>query len=185
MVSMLTNPTFIIGLGGIGEKVTFLVADRFHNSHWRGVPETLRIRAIDTAPPEPRDIPTSKYRYFTQLGQFDADEVIQYPDLYPEIENWWQYALTPGFINLGAGAERPVGRLVFFKNLDRINAVLTEDFRVPLADALQNSLIKAGLRAGKKTASSLYCGVHRRGDLLGHAYRRSFSGALATREGRL
>ncbi len=64
----LTTPTFIIGLGGIGQKVTFLLADRFHNSRWGGVPPTIRLRAIDTAPEEKYEIPISRYRHFTQVG---------------------------------------------------------------------------------------------------------------------
>ncbi len=150
MKEYLTTPTFVIGLGGIGQKVTFLLAERFENSRWRVVPPTIRIRSFDTAMMESykRDdveIPVSKFRRFTRLGQFDGDQVIQHLHVYPEIQDWWDYQYTIGFIGEGAKSERPVGRLVFFRNLDQIHQVLLDDFKAPLADDLQTQLIKVGL----------------------------------------
>lgn len=150
MPDYVTTPTFVIGLGGIGQQVTFLLADRFENSRWSGVPPTIRIRSFDTAPEESYEIPVSKFRRFTRLGQFDADQVIQNLHLYPEIREWWDYYYTIGFIGEGAKSERPVGRLVFFRNLDRIYQTLLEDFRAPLADELQTQLIRDGLEQVSK-----------------------------------
>jgi len=145
MPDFLTTPTFIIGLGGIGQEVTFLIADRFQNSRWGMVPPTIRIRSFDTAAEEPYEIPTSRYRRFTRLGQFDANQVIQHLHLYPQINSWWDYQLTPGFISAGAHAERPVGRLVFYRDIATIYNILSEDFTAPLTDDLQRQLVEAGL----------------------------------------
>ncbi|MEM4720954.1 MAG: tubulin-like doman-containing protein [Candidatus Methanomethylicaceae archaeon] len=147
-----TIPTFVIGLGGIGQQVTFLLADRFENSRWRGVPPTIRIRSFDTAQEESYEIPVSKYRRFTRLGQFDADQVIQNLHLYPEIKAWWNYRYTLGFIGEGAKSERPVGRLVFFRNIDKIYQTLLDDFKAPLADELQRQLISEGLEQVSRRA---------------------------------
>lgn len=145
MPDYVTTPTFVIGLGGIGQQVTFLLADRFENSRWRGVPPTIRIRSFDTAPEESYEIPISKFRRFTRLGLFDADQVVQNLHLFPEIREWWDYQYTIGFIGEGAKSERPIGRLVFFRNLDRIYQTLLDDFKAPLADDLQRKLIEDGL----------------------------------------
>jgi hypothetical protein len=145
MPDYLTTPTFVIGLGGIGQQVTFLLANRFENSRWAGVPPTIRIRSFDTAPEESYEIPVSKFRRFTRLGQFDGDEVIQNLRLYEAIREWWDYQYTIGFIGEGAKSERPVGRLVFFRNVDRIYNELHADFKAPLADELQTQLINDGL----------------------------------------
>ena len=150
MSNMLTTPTFIFGLGGIGQIVTALIADRFHKSRWNFVPPTVRIRALDSAPVLGGDIPISRDRHFTQTKEFSADEVIQNLDLHPEIKKWWDYRLTPGYISLGAGAKRPVGRLCFFVDFEKLHQVLNDDFKVPLADELQRRLIDAGLEKVKK-----------------------------------
>ncbi|MBU4448178.1 MAG: tubulin-like doman-containing protein, partial [Proteobacteria bacterium] len=156
-MASLTTPTFIIGLGGIGQKVTFLVANRFENSRWGEVPETMRIRAIDSAPAEAFEIPVSRCRYFTQLGPFDANQTIQNIELFPEINKWWDYpGLTPGFIAMGAGAKRPVGRLVFFREFAKLYGVLKDDFRVPLAETLQQRLIAEGLDRVKIQQPQVY-----------------------------
>jgi hypothetical protein len=145
MPNFLRTPTFIVGLGGIGQKVTFLLADRFHNSRWGGVPPTVRIRAIDTAPPETYEIPISRHRHFTQLGQFDADEVIENLNSFPEIQKWWHYKLTAGFISDGAHAERSVGRLILFRDMAKLYSILRADFEAPLDVSLQDHLSEAGL----------------------------------------
>lgn len=145
MPDYVTTPTFVIGLGGIGQQVTFLMADRFENSRWGGVPPTVRIRSFDTASEESYEIPVSKFRRFTRLGQFDGDQVIQNLHLFPEIRDWWDYQYTIGFIGEGAKSERPIGRLVFFRNVDRIYQTLLDDFKAPLADELQTQLIRDNL----------------------------------------
>ncbi len=145
MPDYVTTPTFVIGLGGIDQQVTFLLADRFQNSRWGGVPPTIRIRSFDTAPEESYEIPVSRSRRFTRLGEFDADQVIQNLHLFPEIREWWDYQYAIGFIGEGAKSERPVGRLVFFRNVDRIYQTLLDDFKAPLLDELQKKLIEQGL----------------------------------------
>lgn len=145
MPDFVTTPTFVIGLGGIGQQITFLLANRFENSRWDGVPATIRIRSFDTAPEESYEIPIPQYRRFTRLGQFDGDQVIQNLSLYAQIQEWWDYQYTIGFIGEGAKSERPVGRLVFFRNVDRIYQTLDDDFKAPLADELQRRFIQNGL----------------------------------------
>jgi hypothetical protein len=149
MSEMLTIPTFIIGLGGIGQKITAIIADRFHNS-MGFIPPTIRIRAIDSAPQEEFNIPIPKDRFFTQIGGFDAYHTIQNLSLFPQIKRWWKYDLNPGFISIGAGSKRPVGRLIFFHDFERINQILSDDFAIPLEDGLQQELMKAGLDQVKR-----------------------------------
>jgi hypothetical protein len=92
----------------------------------------------------------SSYRRFTRLGQFDADQIIQHLELYPALQQWWDYDLTPGFIGAGAQAERPVGRLVFYHHLPLIHQTLLDDFKAPLANDLQQQLLARGLEQVSK-----------------------------------
>lgn len=144
MADFLTTPTFVIGLGGIGQQVTFRLANRLENTFRGNIPETIIIRSFDTAPEEITEIPVSKLRHFTRLGQFDADQLIQHLEYFPAIRAWWDYHLTPGFISAGAHQERPVGRLIFFKEIERIYKILEDDFKIPLGGELQRKLIESG-----------------------------------------
>lgn len=154
MSTMITTPTFIVGLGGIGNLVTRLVWERYRSSN-RTLPETVRIRSIDTADQHP-DEATERLpdAMFTRVGEFQATAVIQRLDLHPEVQRWWDYpagAFAPGYIANGAGAKRPVGRLVFFHQFRRIHDEIKTDLAAPLRDTVQMQLINQKLSDLRKT----------------------------------
>ena len=147
-MAQLTTPTFIIGLGGIGNIVTRLVWERFTASG-RPLPSTLRIRSIDTAGQSDhelaRPLPDSM---FTRLGQFQSNDVIHNLSLFPKVQRWWNYppnAFAHGFIDNGAGARRPVGRLAFFQEFSKVFEAIRGDLSVPLTDVVQRALFEANL----------------------------------------
>ena len=157
----ITTPTFIIGLGGIGNIVARLVWERYPSANER-LPSTVRIRSIDTAGQSDhefaRPLPDDM---FTKLGGFQANQVIQNLTLFPEIARWWKYppnAFVPGFIDNGAGARRPVGRLVFFREFSKVHQALRGDFAGPKSDLVQRELIEAGLGNVKLTPRVIIVG---------------------------
>ncbi|NJN63421.1 MAG: hypothetical protein HC882_00145 [Acidobacteria bacterium] len=150
---MYTNPVFVIGLGGIGNAVARLVRQRFLQT-LGDIPETILIRSIDTADQLPMDdaekLPADSY---VRLEGFAANEVINNLALYREIAHWWNYdrdVYSPGFIDNGAGARRPVGRLFFFKQFERIYHALYGAFSKPLDLAVQERLVQSGLGQVKR-----------------------------------
>ena len=155
--SMLTTPTFIIGLGGVGNAVVRLIRERFLSSEAGEIPPTVFLRSIDTADQSnqatnARDLPKEMY---TQLGQFNSAEVVGNLDKFPLVNRWWKYppgAFALGFINAGAGARRPVGRLCLFQKFTLVHDALQSDFRAATATTLQDILQAAGLPPAKKTA---------------------------------
>ena len=153
-MSQITTPTFIIGLGGIGNLVVRLVRERYLSTD-TAIPDTLRLRSIDTAD-------QSKYglarllpeELFTKAGDFDANGVIRDLDLFPLVKRWWKYpsaAYSLGFIENGAGAKRPVGRLVFFQQFESIHAALQADLAEPRRIEVQTKMIEQGLGRVKLT----------------------------------
>ncbi|BCS31402.1 hypothetical protein TBR22_A06030 [Luteitalea sp. TBR-22] len=151
--SLITTPTFIIGLGGIGNTVARLIYQRYASTNTR-VPETVRIRSIDTAPQPSGLAPELPESMFTRLGDFQANQVIQRLDLYEPVKRWWTYppnAFAPGFIDNGAGARRPVGRLIFFQQFRKIVDALREDFDGPKSTAVQQAMLDRDLGAVRNT----------------------------------
>lgn len=144
---MITNPHFIIGLGGIGNAVARLVWQRFMQTEG-GPPPTVLIRSIDTA--EQLDMPGTPRlpdQMFVRLEGFAANEVVANKNLFPEVSRWWDYdsdTHSIGFIDNGAGARRPLGRLFFFHQFSRIQSTLDRTFRHPLDLDLQNELVGEG-----------------------------------------
>ncbi len=154
MLNKVTIPTFIIGLGGVGHKVASLVAKRFKNSDWEEIPETIRIRVFDSAPPSSRytaGLERLKGFDFTLLSDFNADEIVGNLDTYPEVKRWWKYNIQPKYINSGAQARRPVGRLVFFHEIAKVYSSLRTDFLAPLDQDLQRRLVESGLDSVKRS----------------------------------
>lgn len=147
---MLTIPTFVIGLGGLGNAVVRLLRERFLTTETGGVPESVFLRSIDTAEEtnqatRAERLPTKMY---TRLGEFDAGQVVTHLENYPHIARWWRYpsgAYAPGFIDNGAGARRPVGRLCFFQQFNRIQEALANDFRQAISVDMLNKLAQKGL----------------------------------------
>jgi hypothetical protein len=146
-MTQLTTPTFIIGLGGIGNIVARLVWERYTAAG--ELPSTVRIRSIDTAGQSEhefaRPLPDSM---FTRLGGFQANEVVQHLQLFPDVQRWWKYppqAFSPGFIDNGAGARRPVGRLIFFREFAKVLEAIRSDLSGPKSDVVQRELVEAGL----------------------------------------
>jgi len=143
------RPTFIIGLGGVGNQTLRLVYERFLSATERGdLPPLVLLRSIDTtgqgrswADPLPDEM-------FTQIGDFDADQVVNHLDAYPEIKKWYKYpkgSYAPGFVNNGAQAKRPVGRICFFQQFNKIKAALEKDFARPRSTELANELMKQNI----------------------------------------
>lgn len=154
MSQHITTPTFIIGLGGIGNAVARLVYQRYMSAEGQ-LPPTVRIRSFDTASQAPlefaAELPSSM---FTQLGAFNANQVIQHIDSFPLVNRWWTYdraSMALGYIENGAGAKRPVGRLVFFQEFRKIHEALYADFVGPKSNDVQNRLIEQGLGEVKLT----------------------------------
>lgn len=147
-MSLVTTPTFVIGLGGIGNIVSRLIWQRYLASD-REVPETVRIRSIDTAEQAAHELASPlPEQMFTKLGEFQANQVIQRLDLYPRVARWWKYpanSFAPGYIENGAGAKRPVGRLVFFEQFGKLYQALKDDFTGPKQQHVQQRLIERQL----------------------------------------
>lgn len=155
-MSQLTTPTFIIGLGGIGNAVLRLIRERFESSSRSGIPDTVKLRSIDTADQAKNETFGHRLpaKMFTRVHDFAANDVVANLRLFPEIQRWWSYAqgtFTPGFVDEGAAARRPVGRIVFFQRFGRIHTALRNDFAAPLAVELQNRMLEAGLDTVRKT----------------------------------
>lgn len=150
---MYTNPVFVIGLGGIGNAVARLVRQRFLQT-LGDIPETILIRSIDTAdqvgmanadplPPE----------LYVRLDGFAANQVVTHLHLFPEIREWWKYeddVYSYGFLDVGAAARRPLGRLFFFKQFERIFQALNSTFLQPLKRDVQERLVQSGLGEVKR-----------------------------------
>jgi hypothetical protein len=153
-MSLLTTPTFIIGLGGLGNIVARLIWQRYLTSG-RDVPETVRIRSIDTAEQSSHELaPRLPDEMFTKLGEFQANQVIQRLDLYPRVARWWKYppnAFAPGYIENGAGAKRPVGRLVFFEQFGKVYEAFRSDLTGPKQAHVQQALIEQELGQVRNT----------------------------------
>ncbi len=153
-MGQITTPTFIIGLGGIGNFVVRLIRERYLSTDM-DIPDTLRLRSIDTA--NQADYPLARplpEECFTKVGDFDANGVVQDLGLFPLVKRWWKYpssAYTMGFISNGAGAKRPVGRLVFFQEFKRIFDVLQADLAGPKRVDVQNKMVEQGLGLVKLT----------------------------------
>ena len=145
---MLTIPTFVIGLGGVGNAVVRLLQERFLTTETGGVPESVFLRSIDTASETNQAtsaayLPTDRY---TKLGGFNAAQVVTHLDKYPLVGRWWHYkGVLPGFIDDGAGARRPVGRLCFFQQFSKVHDALQADFRAAISVDMLNKLSRKGL----------------------------------------
>jgi hypothetical protein len=147
---MLTIPTFVIGLGGVGNAIVRLLRERFLTTETGGVPETVFLRSIDTAPETNQAthaayLPSSMY---TKLGDFNAGQVVTHMGNYPLVARWWKYpsgSFAPGFIDQGAGARRPVGRLCFFQQFGKIHDALAADFKQAISVDMLNKLAEKGL----------------------------------------
>ncbi|MFN0149953.1 MAG: tubulin-like doman-containing protein [bacterium] len=149
---MLTTPTFVIGLGGIGNAVVRLLQERFLMSEGRAKPLTVFLRSIDTA--EQSEEATRAERLpkemYTRIGQFAAAGVIGHLEQHPIIQKWWLYperTYAAGFIDHGAGARRPLGRLCLFvpQGFNKIHGALSADFEAARKNDLQERLQQAGL----------------------------------------
>jgi hypothetical protein len=140
------NPTFIIGLGGVGNKVVRLVRERFLATSEKGVlPPTVLLRSIDTTNQPPSWADPLPEKMFTNIGNFDADDVVNNLESYQEINRWYKYAkgeFAPGFVSSGAKAKRPVGRICFFHQFNRIKTALESDFAVPKSIDLRERLMR-------------------------------------------
>ncbi|MBK8233381.1 MAG: hypothetical protein IPK72_23110 [Candidatus Eisenbacteria bacterium] len=91
---------------------------------------------------------------YTRLGQFSAASVVSNLDLYPLIRNWWKYgegAYSPSFVDNGANARRPVGRICFFQQFTKVHDALRADFVSALSVDLQERLQRAGLGGVRRT----------------------------------
>jgi len=143
------HPTFIVGLGGVGNKVLRLVHERFLATSQKGaVPDIVRLRSIDTTAQGESWADYLPERMYTRIGDFNANEVVDHLDSYPEIARWYTYAkgtFTPGFIDSGAKARRPVGRICFFQKFSAIRDALETDFAVPKNNDLREKLLAEGL----------------------------------------
>lgn len=143
------HPTFIIGLGGVGNKVLRLVHERFRTTSRTGqVPEIVRLRSIDTTGQGESWADYLPERMYTRIGDFNANEVVDHLDSYPEIARWYRYpkgTFSPGFIDSGAKARRPVGRICFFQKFSSIRDALETDFTVPKNNDLREKLLEQGM----------------------------------------
>jgi len=154
MLNKVTIPTFVIGIGGVGCQVALEIANRFKNSEWEEIPETIRIRAFDSTDlplKNKSDLESLNGFRFTPLSDFNADAIVRNLPLYPELQRWWNYNIAPKYIDSGAGAKRPVGRLIFFHRFLQIYNALSDDFKKPLDQDLQTSLVQHGLDTVKKS----------------------------------
>ncbi len=146
-MSLLTTPTFVIGLGGIGNKVIRRLYGRFAAAGMQ-IPETVRLRSIDTASQEADPTaPPLPASMFTLIDNFDAGAIVQALHGRVEMKRWWRWkpgVYTPGFITYGAEARRPVGRLAFFSQFHRIHDALQRDFQHPLRVEVQDLLANTG-----------------------------------------
>jgi hypothetical protein len=153
---MLTIPTFVIGLGGVGNAVVRILRQRFLTTETGGVPETVFLRSIDTASEtnQATQAPYLPPQMYTKLGDFNAGMVVTHLENYPHIARWWHYptgSYAPGFIDQGAGARRPVGRLCFFQQFTKIHDALNADFRQAIGVDMQNKLAQKGLAEVART----------------------------------
>lgn len=147
---MLTIPTFVIGLGGVGNAVVRLLRERFLTTETGGVPDSVFLRSIDTASETNQAtsaayMPTSMY---TKLGDFNAGGVVSHLENHPLVARWWKYPKTCfslGYIDQGAGAQRPVGRLVFFQQFQKIHDALQADFRSAISVDMLSKMARKGL----------------------------------------
>lgn len=147
---MLTIPTFVIGLGGVGNAVVRLLRERFLTTETGGVPESVFLRSIDTAW-ETNQATSAAYlppdRY-TKLGGFNAGQVVTNLDKYPLVGRWWRYSTgsySPSFIDEGAGARRPVGRLCFYQQFAKVHDALQADFKAAISVNMLSKLSRKGL----------------------------------------
>jgi hypothetical protein len=146
-MSLVTAPTFVIGLGGIGNRVVRNLRERFLAADME-IPETVRLRSIDTADQEPDAAEALPDEMFTRIDDFDANQLLSRLGRYPEIEKWWQYrtgTYTLGFVQNGAQAARPVGRLAFYRKALLIRDVLLKDLQYPRRKEVEDRLIRSGL----------------------------------------
>lgn len=127
------NATFVFGLGGTGFAIVKMLAAMFCESYGK-IPDEVRIRVFDTLDQSGAiDQRILKRENLTQLGPFNANSVVQNMNFYREIKRWWKFSgLNPGFIQMGAGAKRPVGRLSFFTRIQQIHAALDADLKHPI-----------------------------------------------------
>lgn len=154
------NATFVFGLGGTGFEIVKMLATMFNESYGK-IPDEVRIRVFDTLDQSSFvDGRTLSSENLTQLGPFNANSVVQNMNFFREIKRWWKFSgLNPGFIQMGAGAKRPVGRLSFFTQIQQIHAALDADLKHPIIfgkNTLKNPRVFIVCSLGGGTGAGLF-----------------------------
>jgi hypothetical protein len=129
-----TRPTYVLGLGGTGVSVLRRLKQRYSQKFGQ-LPPTIRLLGIDT---DTQDSslgldPLTPSEFF-HAADFQGGTILNNLADYPRIKAWWQYppnAINPGFIERGAGAKRPVGRLALFHRFAQIHERLKSAINDP------------------------------------------------------
>ena len=146
-MSRLTTPTFVIGLGGIGNLVIRLIHERYISSQ-RGVPDTVRLRSIDTAPQLANDVAAPCRQRCLRKPEIQCERRNRIPVTLSESQEMvevWKVFSPLDSSKMEPERKRPVGRLVFFERFQRFHDALKADLEGPKHVEVQRRLQEQGL----------------------------------------
>lgn len=142
------RPTIIIGLGGTGYDVVRKLKRRIESHFGFEKGRIFQYLVIDTAPEKPPagEVPLGP-SVFVHLKSFPAAQMIENLSESDPIKKWWVEPHLPTYTGNGAGAIRPVGRMVLFRYANTvIKPRLFEKIKAAVDIASQEGLGQRGVK---------------------------------------
>lgn len=179
----LLQPTLAIGLGGTGNRIIRQLKQQVRELG-DSVDEALNVLVVDT---EPRTNPPGNERLdpseYIYIGGYSISPILDNLERFPEIQAWWpvqesgeKWLAHTGAVHAGAGQNRLIGRLSFFRKYAAVNLQLKAKLQIMKSYIMKEQLRRheyevSGERLAQVYIVSSLCGGTGAGIFLDLAFK--------------